>query len=338
MSRIRLYSADMRDAKRRMSAFREVAKEYNRNPLITDRPGTIAKMMEMAFKAGVESVQSPERQDDQSSRMMTDLDVPPLSRDLFDHWRRFRLGLDSGKFPTIDRYSFVLRPKTPGMPTTMSRDTWYPNDAGHREDTRSNKVINPLIKLGLLERRTIDDGEDGEVVVALLTERGYELLVTGKTTKLEDSRAGASSTHDRYALLYKPARDDYQPDGRLHLDELDSSAAEFITFQRVHGVGNPDKFPEGMVIEDIAYFPEMVMSSRFWYQYRRNEGRLSLRDSDLRKLIHTGLMEMVDSVPMLSEWGYEMIVTGATQPVETRKPGRSSTYRKYFLIRQARLS
>jgi hypothetical protein len=325
----------MRESKRRKSAFREVAKDYNRDPHITDRPGTIAKMMEMAFQAGVESVQSPGTHADASPAMLGDLDVPSMSRDLLEYWRRFRFGVDHKKaYPTINRYAFILQPKVRGLPATMSRDNWHPNDDGYRNEPRSNKVINPLIKLGLLERRTLGDGE---TVAAVLTEWGYELLATGKTSLPENRSVGASSTYDRYGLLYHPGRDEYQPDGRLHVDELDLAVAQFVILNRVHGVGNPDRYPDGMVLEDIAYYPQQVTTHRFWHPYRRYDGHFPMSDHDVARLEKAGILDMENGAAIVSEWGYELIVKGSTTLPDDRKPGRSSTYRRYFQICQARL-
>lgn len=333
ITRIRLYPADMAEAKRRKSAFREVAKEYNKYPFITDRPGTIAKMMEMAFQAGVESTQTSVSQAMAKVPTLNDLDVPSLSRDLIDHWRRFQVGMRGKTPPTINRYAFILQPKTPGLPASMSRDNWYPNDDDLRGDPRSNKVINPLIKLGLLEQRTLGNG----ATAAILTEWGYELLLTGKTSHPKDRSPEGSSTYGRYALLYQSHDSERPSDGLLHVDELENSLAEFVIFNRAHGIGNSDRYPDGVVIEDIVFYPEDIMTSRFWYPYRRGEARVSVRDSDLRKLLKSGLLEMDGETPIISEWGYEMIVTGSTSHVEDRSPGRSSTYRAYYKVLQARL-
>lgn len=211
----------------------------------------------------------------------------------------------------------------------MSRDNWFPGKGSFLRDPSSNKVINPLLKLGLLERRDFEGG----AVAAILTEWGYELLFTGKTSLPKDRIPGSSSTYPRYLLLYPSQREKHRPGNNLFADELDSRAASFIVMHRVFGVGNPDRFPAGAAAEDIAYYPETSIGTKHWVQYRRGDISLFLRDPDIDHLEEAGLIEVSDNTAIISEWGFEIIVTGSTAIPEKRIAGRSSTYRRYFELR-----
>ncbi|MCS4089096.1 hypothetical protein FHT76_000685 [Rhizobium sp. BK176] len=91
-----------------------------------------------------------------------------------------------------------MRPKHPGMPSTISRDEWL-IPLGYDRKGLSNKVVNPLIKLGLY---STPYELNGGWKVTFMTEWGFELLTTGQTRGLDDRVSGTSSTAKQYQSLF----------------------------------------------------------------------------------------------------------------------------------------
>lgn len=216
----RMDPAEAADADLRKSIFREMANDFIsdlKHGMITDRPGSIARMMEQAFKAGALAAQADRTFDskDRLKRPMTEQDIPSLARDAL-RWFRYALGSDCGwnidhfaepaeRFASIahdprlrsEALVLFMRPKIPGLPSTMTKDEWL-LWLGHSEHTFSNKVAGPLEKAGLL---SVGEPESNGWRVAFITEWGFELLVTGRTSFPEDRRPGASSTFASYRKL-----------------------------------------------------------------------------------------------------------------------------------------
>lgn len=193
---------DAKDTDVRKQLFRQMSRDLvqcMKEGFVTDRAGAIARMMEHAFKAGLELGQSdPDATaSDRYERSFTENDVPALTQ-------RFMRLIKSSIFngPTIvvgstkvpRALNFVARqlPRDPRFPTTISRDEWILITAS--ETRYSDKVFRPLIKLGLFVEHTPLDGNR----TVLLSEWGYELFKTGKTATVDDRKQGASSTYPEY--------------------------------------------------------------------------------------------------------------------------------------------
>ncbi|MCS4089310.1 hypothetical protein [Rhizobium sp. BK176] len=156
-------------------------------------------MMEKAFRAGLELGADPSfspTQRDQH-RPMTDLDVPPLPRRQMQYIR-WAMGDSYDETPIVtgdpkpETLVLIMRPGN-----SYVRDEWLCVDC-YAPNGLSNKVVNPLIKLGLYAK-ALDIGNGWKVT--FLTEWGFELLVTGKTKGLDGRIDGSSSTFERYAKL-----------------------------------------------------------------------------------------------------------------------------------------
>lgn len=208
-------SEDVRDPALRKNVFREMARDFiamMKEGGITDRPGTIARMMEAAYRAGLETPRDAETAVSRSTRaahrprMFTDMDVPSFPRDRLEELRLWLFGsspygdrgdgypLNGRKDPGHEQIVLFMRPAHPGMPASVSRDEWMlAIDGGHRGF--SNKGILPLVKLGLYEASE-PDGNGWRF--AILTEWGFELLATGSTSPPEARVPGASTTAARY--------------------------------------------------------------------------------------------------------------------------------------------
>lgn len=197
--RDQIASEDVRDPALRKNIFREMARDFTammKEGGITDRPGTIARMMEAAYRAGLETPRDAETAVSRSTRaahrprMFTDMDVPSFPRDRLEELRLWLFGsspygdrgdgypLNGWKDPGHEQIVLFMRPAHPGMPASVSRDEWMlAIDGGHRGF--SNKGILPLVKLGLYEASE-PDGNGWRF--AILTEWGFELLATGSTS------------------------------------------------------------------------------------------------------------------------------------------------------------
>lgn len=213
----KLEPAEAADADLRKATFRDMANDFLwdlKHGIITDRPGSIARMMEQAFKAGVLAARSDPTFDskDRLKRSLTDMDVPSLARDALK-WFRYALGggfgihdfykpvetLDLGKTEPFRAAGLVvfMRPKIAGLPPTLTKDEWFLWN-GHSKQTFSNKVIGPLGKAGLLN--IVGPDEVGRRL-AVVNEWGFELLVTGRTSFPEDREPGTSGTYAVYQKL-----------------------------------------------------------------------------------------------------------------------------------------
>jgi hypothetical protein len=208
---------EVADVDLRKSIFREMANDFFwslKHGAITDRPGSVARMMEQAFKAGALAAKADETFDskDRLRRPMTEMDVPSLARDAL---RWFKLALEGGwnhhniyqpaESLAIGREPFrpegivlFMRPKIPGLPSTMTRDQWYLSLPYGRHDL-SNKVVGPLAKLGLVKISDLSGG----FRMAVLTEWGFDLLVTGRTAFPADRQDCDSSTFETYGKLFQ---------------------------------------------------------------------------------------------------------------------------------------
>lgn len=197
---------EVQDVDLRKAVFREMARDFvlcMREGAVTDRAGAIAKMMESAFRAGMEVARndlsaSPK---DRFVRRMTDMDLPSHSR---KQMSRLRLSLFGGDVPAKayrepkgHQLIMLKRPAIPGLPSTMTRDEWLmPGYPKHR-DGLSNRIIKPMIDLGLMTRGELSGGWS----YATVSEWGFELLATGETSQVPDRVLGASSTYERYLGL-----------------------------------------------------------------------------------------------------------------------------------------
>lgn len=172
---------------------------------MTDRPGTIARMMEAAYKAGLNaaSYRPSDTTAGQARRpaRFTEMDVPSLPREQMSSIRLWLFrsrepwnGSDGSRDPGKEQLALVMRPKVPGLPSTVSRDEWMLASYGKCQ-TFSNKAILPLVKLGLY-KATEPDANGWRF--AVLTEWGFELLATGQTALADDRTPRSSSTFDRY--------------------------------------------------------------------------------------------------------------------------------------------
>lgn len=200
--------AEMADPALRKNVFREMARDFTsamKEGAVTDRPGTIARMMEAAYKVGLEA--ASDKASDTSFGLarrparFTDMDVPSLPRQQLSYIRLYLFGsyeigphVDRNRVPGKEQFALLMRPAIPGMPSSVSRDEWMLASFGERK-TFSNKAILPLVKLGLY-KATESDANGWRF--AVLTEWGFELLATGQTAMPDERTPGSSSTFDRY--------------------------------------------------------------------------------------------------------------------------------------------
>ena len=341
--RVKLLPFEMRDPKTRKSVFREAGKTYTKwESELTDRPGTIARLMEMAFNAGVahSSGASPtvETNADITATRMHDIDVPSLSREILGDFRRYQVGLRSdGAPPKLEQYALVLE-RGSGVPGRLGRDRWL--ECGSRNDrSRSTKAVGPLLKLGLFEDITLAFPDGTEADGIIMTEWGMELLLTGATAKPQHRQDGRSTTY----LCTRPLKGHLplsRNDGTITIWDLNSSVAAFILDHRVNGVGRPERLEGGACVEDIAYFLEVIHYSTAgtaienWRLYRPNPvANMPLFDRLMQELLDAGILVTVDENQLLiSEWGYELICAGETAIPEGRVAGQSSTHRAYQAV------
>lgn len=215
--RDRIDASRVQDPALRKNVFREMARDFTqawKDGVITDRPGTIARMMEAAYRAGLEaprqSMQAgvPRTPGRNAPRRFTDMDVPSFPRDRLYNLRLWMFGASSGRDPdglypangTHEPHSgqlaLVMRPAAPGFPSTISRDEWMlASHHGKGRETFSNKAVLPLVKLGLYQAT---EPMEGGWRFALLTEWGFELLATGETAMPDERVPGRSSTYGRF--------------------------------------------------------------------------------------------------------------------------------------------
>ncbi|MCS4089190.1 hypothetical protein [Rhizobium sp. BK176] len=195
---------EMADASLRKSVFREIGRDLAcsiREGLVTDISSEIARLMEKAFKAGAELGAGPSFKINQrtSNRIMTELDVPPSPREEIPLFQvALRIGFDGNRGATVPEALFlIMQPGYRGMPSSLSRDEWlFPIRFQERGFT--NKVVSPLIKLGLYhDAQELSNGWK----VSYMTEWGFEFFTTGQTRVSADRKPGTSSTIEAYRGL-----------------------------------------------------------------------------------------------------------------------------------------
>lgn len=220
--RDRFTADDVADPTRRKGVFREMAKDLlrgNREGAVTDAPGAISRLMELAYKAGIEAGKSDLSASRTSTSApissFTELDLASLTRSQIPMLRLYLFGeLSVGRvkrLPDSNEIFAFKRPKAPGLPSTMSRDEWLIKS---NRDGFSGKVFAPLIKSGMYQ--TVEGMFRGGWEVAFLTERGYELLRTGETCRAENYRVGGTRTFDEYRSV--------MPDESTMVESVVSSA------------------------------------------------------------------------------------------------------------------
>jgi len=204
--------SEMEDPSLRRNVFRAMASDFlasAKEGAVTDRAGSIARMMEAAFKAGQSVAPSPKSKARVVLRReITDMDIPSLPRRELSTLRIILFGSQVDRYPEAIHLALWMSPKIPGYPSEMSSDRWRVpgNSIG---DGFSNKTVLPLIKAGLYE--AIEPDDEG-YRYARLTEWGYELLAHGRTAHDDVRRPGASGTYQTYAALVN---------GRSLTDEAD---------------------------------------------------------------------------------------------------------------------
>lgn len=294
--------------------------------------------MELAFEAGKASVSGSRRPSDDRVRRMRDIDVVSLSRAIFAGWRRSKVGTSRrGDMPSLDAFRFILLPGDPNVPLRLSADRWI--EYGRSIDfSRSNKAMRPLLKLGLFREKRVEFTVGSTALSAELTEWGFELLVTGTTAFSEDRVDGTSSTFESFCAVAEQ-RPIPKEAGTLTVWDLKHDAAAFILEQRVHGVGRRAGTEDDLCAEDLAYRREVFDGSAYlgrletWRLYRPNLDVRPLSERDVSTLLADGLLiKCDDSTVLVSEWGYELMVTGKTAVDDRRVPCRSSTYADYQAI------
>ncbi|MDX0405525.1 hypothetical protein GOL96_21925 [Sinorhizobium medicae] len=339
---IQLLPFEMRDPKTRKAVFREAGKSYTKwQRDLTDRPGAIARLLEMAFSAGVAHAgEAPVTDVDAAPVVarMHDIDVPSLSRDVLEDFRGYQVGSKSGGAPPkLEDYALAREPGS-GVPGRKRRDRWV--ECGSKLDrSHSTKAIGPLVKLGLFEETALEFSDGTTADGLVITEWGIELLLTGATTKLEHRQDGGSSTYPTYLALseHRPIP---RTDGAITLWDVDSHVAAFLIDHRVNGIGRPERLEGGACAEDMAYFlealeyPDAPTPIEIWRLFRTNPAiKTHMFDRLVKELLDEGILLAADEEQLfMSEWGYELIRTGETAALDKRTDGASSTYREYQAI------
>ncbi len=203
--RARFTADDVADATRRKHIFRAMAKDLlaaKREGAVTDGPGAIMRLMELAYKAGMEASPTHSHNGPAAKRdsAFTDLDLPSSSRDRIAYLRlclfgEFKVG-SATRLPAETSVFAFKSPKLDGLPSTISRDEWM---TVRKDNSCGNKSFMPLIKADLY--RVIEGAMQGGWEVAYLTERGYELLRTGSTCREDDFEPGSTSTYTEYQRI-----------------------------------------------------------------------------------------------------------------------------------------
>ncbi|CAH1690953.1 conserved hypothetical protein [Hyphomicrobiales bacterium] len=208
----KIEAADIADAGRRKNVFRAMAKDFllaKREGVITDGPGSIARMMEQAYKAGLAGAKldlSVGPAASSAPARVTEIDLPATSRESLSYLRRHLFDAwaieDIRHLPEPGRLFVFKRPQLDGLAASLTRDEWLVYWLGDDPRGVSNKAFLPMIRAGLFEyvRGVLRGGWD----VVRLTERGYELLRTGDTCSLEGYRPGTTRTAREWAKIAPP--------------------------------------------------------------------------------------------------------------------------------------
>jgi hypothetical protein len=339
---VKLLPFEMRNPKTRKAVFREAGKIYTKMERdLTDRPGSIARLMEMAFKAGVAHVGKAapmEVATGSDSEKMYDIDVPSLSREVLHDFRRYLVGLRSdGTRPKIEDFALIHEYGL-DVRDRKQKNRWVESDP-KSDRSHSKKAVGPLVKLGLFEDATFELSDGSVAKGVVVTEWGIELLLTGATAILKNRQEERSTTHPTYMAL-REHQTLPQSDDTITVWDLDSRLAAFVLDHRVNGVGQPERLEGGACIEDIAYIleafehPSIPNPIQMWSLYRPNPAmKMHLSDMLIKELLDQDILLAEDQGQLLiSEWGYELIRTGSTSAPVGRIKGKSSTYREYQAI------
>jgi hypothetical protein len=169
----------------------------------TDVPGSIAAMMEKAFKTGIELARQPgARIEGIHRRDFGQLELPKAPRSAFEEVR-LALGCAQDhdgsirvEVERITRECLVLfmRPADQKVPFAPRADRWFVGGAISNA-TFSNTVTSFWIEAGLYEKPyKMEDGWK----VTFLTEWGLEFALTGSTSRPGHRVDGGSTTIDLY--------------------------------------------------------------------------------------------------------------------------------------------
>jgi hypothetical protein len=195
----------MADVVLRKSAFRREAKEYLAGlKYMADRPGSLARLLEQAFKAG--QAASPDAapmrgKPNARTRRMTEDDLPSLTRQMLYSLRSGMFGsgyVDEPGEGVARSFVALYSPGETfrGVPVPRAGAGWSYLRTHGRRDLASAKWFGPLVKAGLF-----DEHDFGPLRIAILSEWGFELLKTGSTTLPENREAGKSATFGRYRAV-----------------------------------------------------------------------------------------------------------------------------------------
>lgn len=176
----------MEDPALRNVDFRGMAKDLVssiRSGGVTDAPGEAARLMEKAFRAGLalrgagKDVINVSRDKD---RRMSDRDLPVSAVKALEEMRRLCLGYrtppSEGPYKRPPHAILMMQSRRATLASPIKVEWLFvPKKVAPRP--LPNKYVSPLIKQGLLVERDIPGG----LRVAVFSEWGYELYVTGET-------------------------------------------------------------------------------------------------------------------------------------------------------------
>jgi hypothetical protein len=183
------------DVDLRQSVLREMARDllFNIEQGSFDSPtDALAQMLDQAFRSGVDVAQTDRSfsADDRIEREMTKMDAPLGSREALNRMIHAICGSFNPDNKRLDPSPHALI--FVQVPTKTNDGAW--RQVGHFTREYSHKAIAPLFELGLIKQIPGS-------AASCLTEWGYELVMTGKTS-LPDSRwPRTSSTAHEWAAL-----------------------------------------------------------------------------------------------------------------------------------------
>lgn len=342
-NQVKLLPIEMRDAKTRKAVFREAGKTYTACERdLTDRPGAIARLMEMAFAAGQKAGDSSAGQANHQPKRCRDLDVLPFPRKLIENFRRYKIGRRSDNSPpSLADFAFVRRVEPTFTRSGSQREVWD-GCRGNTGDTQSSKTIAPLIRDGLFQKAVIAEEHGQHHDGVALSEWGLELILTGETSAPGDRVEGQSATYQIFCSLLAGTQHD-PGQGKISIWDFRPNVAGFLLDHRAHGVGHPERLESGACVDDITYYletftsPGMDRAIDVWRHSRHNPEVTSFMSLDVPELISAGLlMKIGERELLISEWAYELITTGVTASIEHRSPNSSSTFEEYNEILKQR--